>query len=494
MTEDKEIKQPPGEVGRADLSKHSEYGGTDRSELRAKIRRSMHRTEVVRATDNSNNASQEDEISDSSERQLGEPSLLHAKYNKLKKREAISPHPDTEISIKTIRNGNLVSGVHEDQPEYEILRASGISETRLASGHIRREQLLAAGYIFLNKMGGAEKGIMSGEFPDPDDPTKMLDFTDRVLLTREELRKIYAYQQANHDRYGLQREDLDEVRRDMMSFIYDATFEPLYGAQVFFLKQALPDNQGSHDRVGTDEDWGKVEQYWNAQIENYRQTHPETKDNDLQIRTKLKKHFSEAFCKDIYIWPGDPPLFGIQEKRGHTVKVLKHRRSKLQGETSPFLESGFVFSDNPDVEVFLNGTSEERGERRINMGNLHIAGGHPDFHGLSEMGGDDDQIYMPLGIYVAELYPKDATDRESIQRAEMPSLQTVPLEDVIIRFQERLIETVKGWEQEQSQPVTVEVAALRESEKDSLEQVKAQKSEEEEDRRRREREDPNYWL
>jgi len=430
-------------------------------------------------------------------------SLLDSVYAGLKEAEALPANRDHVILVRGLPRGRL--GLREGQPEYAALEAHGVSTADIKSGRMTRGTLLDAGYVFQNRLGDGEKPLISGQIADPDDPNNALDFTDRVLLTGEELQKVYVYQQAHPDLFGLDGENLDDVRKDMLSFLYDATYEPPFGSRQNFLNNALP-RTGDHwdlriwgiDRanpgaaeeeqlVQFEQDVETVARYWDAQVAAYRETDPDTQLGDLEISLHLQDILSRG-CEDIYTWPGDTPMQGIQKKREHTIKALSVRNSKLDGRPSPFLESGFVFDHNPDVEVFLEKTAGESGERRLNMGNVHLFGGHPDFPGLSEMGGGDDQIYMTLQTYLAELYPRNLGDRELVQNSEMSSSQSTPMGEVVRRFQERLISAARTWDTGMAQTPRQEDLGTdwKEQERQALEEYR--QSEE------AKRNDPDYWL
>jgi len=386
----------------------------------------------------------------------GEQSLLDRAYASLTAQERQPAEPNQVIAVRGLKGG--IPGLLEDQAEYAVLLDYGVSVEALASGRITRGQLLEAGYVFVNKLGGGEKSIISGKIPDPDDPENTLDFSKRILLTHDEVDKVYRYQQAHPEIFGTQGQDLDEVRKDMLSFLAVATYEHPYRKEDFLLAEALPDGFSEEVRVDREvldeggefeklqQDWKTVGDYWKWQIDRYQEMNPDTTLNDLQIRHELKKVFSRQFCRDIYTWPGDVPTFGIKDVRGYRInRAIRERRKKLSGQASPFLESGFVFTENPDAEVIVKLPSGNYGKRRLNMANLHLFGAHPDFPGFTEMGGDDDQVYMTMETYVDNLYQKDPDKREDIQSEEQSVLQTIPIEQVIRQYQERLLATAMAW-------------------------------------------------
>jgi len=141
---------------------------------------------------------------------------------------------------------------------------------------------------------------------------------------------------------------------------------------------------------------------------------------------------------------------------GHQGAYLAERMTKLDGSASPFLESGFMFEGNPDIIVSMPDGS---GLRRFNMVSIHLAGGHVNFPGLSEMGTADwDQQYMTTGDYMRQFYAKEPsigeleaaekygmlTTRESTQAVDMQMLDPEGTREWVIREgQKNLIANVK---------------------------------------------------
>lgn len=409
--------------------------------------------------------------------------LLDIVYKTLKARENSAPNPEEVITLLGVKKAEV--GLEPGQPEYEVLLANGVDKESLIRGKVKRSDLLAAGYVFRNKMGTGEKSLISDVFEDPENPGVELDFSNRVLLTQEELRKVYTYQLAHPDIYGLHSENIDEVRKDMLSFLYDATYVPETRSEKFFFQEALPTDEsrsagfiGKNERDfsafnrfwndrsdsdikakmqsdwsesldsiinNNDRDWKAITCYWNDQITAYKQAYPNTQENDAVILDKLQQGFAEIFCGDIYTYPKINPY--ERERRRHMVRTMNSqiRKGKLSGIPSPFLESGFVFTDNPDIEVFLHHPSGKNSSRRLNMVNIHLLGGHPDFQGLNEMGGSRDQVYMPAGEYLDEFFIHDRSLREADHDAKSSTLQRTPFREIILQFQEKLISIAHEW-------------------------------------------------
>lgn len=69
-------------------------------------------------------------------------------------------------------------------PEWEGLKKVGVQLSPLGAVEITRGQLLEAGFIFLNVIGGGEKPLISSTI---DIGGTRHDFSQRVLLTRQSL-------------------------------------------------------------------------------------------------------------------------------------------------------------------------------------------------------------------------------------------------------------------------------------------------------------------
>ncbi|MBO0783587.1 MAG: hypothetical protein J2P37_32655 [Ktedonobacteraceae bacterium] len=368
--------------------------------------------------------------------------------------ERREPHPQDLFHVR----------LRPEMPEYEILLDAGATDEQLHSHTFTREALLDAGYCFVNRIGGGEKAIISGKIPDPAHPTKELDFTDRALLTRRELEAVYAYQSAHPEIYGLRGEDLDEVRKDMLSFLITATHRPVFPYNNSFVQQALgsvhPDFYGRFTNTiwdeigarGTEErDIETVDLYWQHQKQMYQEARPD--QNSVQVELAVVEQFAKTHCGDIYQWNDDEASsspFGEKEVRGHPVNSLAIRRGKLSGQGSPFLESSYVFGSNLDAGVYgirlPNGSFQFM---RINTASLHLSGGHPDFPGLSEMGGSSDQIYIPVGLYVDQLYLRDQQARVALHQREASALNEASSEEIASEAQRRLINVAHQWRETQ---------------------------------------------
>jgi hypothetical protein len=374
------------------------------------------------------------------------PSKLDTEYaNLIRIPESRKPRPQDGIPIL----------LKPEQQEYAVLKEAGIGEERLAEGVITRQELLDAGFFFHNRLGGGEKGIISGTIPDPEDTTRTLDFTDRVLLTRKELEAIYAYQQAHADQYGINQDDLqhlDEIRQDMLSFMIAATSKSTFYDGRDFVNSTLPyqpiDFRGYIKELTYGKDRKLIVDFWTTKIKAYMKEQGQV---DPYIAAyEVRKQFAIEHCADLYAWQEESDELAYNQKnvRGHTVRSIKEREKELYRTPSPFLESGFVFGKNIDVNIFLSNpiAGQENVQRRLNIGNLHIMGGHPDFPGLSEMGEFfNDQSYLTFGEYVRELLPQDSEERREMQAREAVQLGDLSSTKIRLLVDKRVREAAREW-------------------------------------------------
>lgn len=79
---------------------------------------------------------------------------------------------------------------------------------------VSRSELQEAGVFFVNTVGEGEQPIFGVPIPDETQPDGYLHVENKVLLTKEELQKVYDYQQAQG--YGIGDYDPDDVVMDMI--------------------------------------------------------------------------------------------------------------------------------------------------------------------------------------------------------------------------------------------------------------------------------------
>jgi hypothetical protein len=361
-------------------------------------------------------------------------------YQELQAAERREPLPGDQIRTGQIK---------PEAPEYGILRANGVSEQQLAGGILTREQLLGAGYFFLNRLGGHSKALLSGEIPDPASQNGTLNFGHRALLTRAELQTVYDYQQAHQEIFGLNGEQLDAVRSDMLAFLLQSTSRPPFGSAYDYAQQALPYRPSSVDiweHELSEAEWKLLDKYWSAQAREYRRAHPQS--GERRALAEVREAFVREHCADMRVWQEDGDFFNTKQVRGNVVQSITSRSRKLMWGASPFLESGFVFGYNFDVSVYYGAIVDIRSDKqyRVNTAVLHLMGGHSDFPGLSEMGGAREQVYMPAGIFVRDYYARDKEVRAEVLRDVERNL-AVDEGELKAEAQRRALKVARSWEE-----------------------------------------------
>jgi len=360
--------------------------------------------------------------------------LLGEIYEGLRSAEQREALPDDAISVR----------LKPDSVEYHHLLESGISPERLERGNFVRKELLDAGFSFINTLGNGEKGIISGPFKDPETGNEH-DFTGSVLLTQSELEMVYRYQQTQPERFSIQNEDIDEVRKDMLSFVMEASSREPYSNSRALAVDVFHDLDYGGLRVGNQEDWKIVEAYLDRQVKKFKKTQNNT--NRVSPIWAVQEEFIHSQCADLFTEGDDGGAFLAKQVRGYRTNSLSIREQKLNGQPSPFLESGFYFGSNPDINIFTGDEADirSRDQLRMNVGTIHLAGAHPRFPGFSEMGGDSaDQQYIPTGFYVSNIFPRDDNDRTRVQASETAYLRSVVSADSIVEAQKRLIAVARA--------------------------------------------------
>lgn len=318
-------------------------------------------------------------------------------YQQLLSAESQPPAPDEII--------HLPRRLAADSAEAAILETAGHSTDRIEQNNFSRQELIEAGFFFINRLGGGEKGIIEAVIPDPESPTGQIDLTNRALLTRAELEKVYRYQTQNGD--GLQGIPPDEIRSDALTFLVAAQAPSLFPDSRALTTACLPETPDSPSWVtGSAEEHKLVDDFLQSYTEHYMQLAKVDKARATEITR------SDLFIKDILMRGATLPAsrvinFGGMTAAGHknvarggvSVYSLFERSSKISGLPSPFLESGYHFSNN--IDVMLEVPDDTAKLQRFNIVNVHLMAGHPDFIGLSEMGKADwDQQYLSTRDFV----------------------------------------------------------------------------------------------
>lgn len=290
-------------------------------------------------------------------------------YDVLIRQEQEPPDPNEHL---------VVSGITPDSVESGQLTALGISESQIRAGDFTRAQLLEAGFVFMNRLGGGEKALISGSFPATAD-APLLDTHRRVLLTGDELARIGAHQRAARTEAGLGDIDIESTRLGMLNFLLQAL--------------DAKETQGEEaDRL--------FRQAQGYLVETAAQKTAAQKDLDA-VYEYFDKEKIIYFDKDkekiivstwIYDFLRDHCLAGLDQLyvQDVPIEMFKTRMSALEGAPSPYLESGFRFSLNPDVTLYPNDHAKTR---RLNMASIHLLSRGLDEEG-SSVNGSHDQTYV----------------------------------------------------------------------------------------------------
>lgn len=346
---------------------------------------------------------------------------------------SMPPQPESYDKI-AVMYGNLLSAemrLPEAEDVYQLTDAlspvelarlsdAGVSAERIASNKLTRSELQSAGFFFANKLGGGEKGIVEAAIPDPESEGGVLDLRGRSFLTREELQKVYVYQQENG--MGLEGHDVNAVRADALLMLNTigagGVFRP--GDNI---SDTLPaDINDPKWHLEDSRDRQKVLDYRKKLYEGY------LKNGMTAERAAMAVTHTVEPKPDIsrYRRGGRMTALGTENVGRGNRKFFSQplRTGKLVGSNSPFLDRGFRFTSNPDAAVRLPDGKNGVITRRFNMANIHLMGGHEDFPGLSEMGQADwDQNYMSTGEFVRELFAgKPSEADQGIQNEDIASL------------------------------------------------------------------------
>lgn len=370
------------------------------------------------------------------------------------RREAAKTHPEGNIPIQEMYtsfkeaeetpadpNEKIRFGFPLHPQEKDVLTKAG---SEMKDGVITRKQLLDAGFIFINRIGGGEKPLINAQIEG-------IDFGERTLISITELELIERYQKSHPELYQLPSGiDIDDVRHDMFSLLMVSQAQPpfpTYQNAAQFVPYAglhnIPDKVGNHFvSMRNPEAAEIVKNYSNYLYEEYKKVHPEVSNWHL-IRQVFKMDFIKNACSDfLYI----PPNFdSLNPKvRGMRAKVLGVRLEKIRGTPSPFLDSGFSFGRNPDVFLYI----PQSHPLRINAVVLHLLS-----RGISEMGNSrnnsDDQHYTTLGEYFDEIFPQNEQTRKNLWESEERAISQIEDRDYLGRkIAQRFIDEAYEWKRQ----------------------------------------------
>ncbi len=277
-------------------------------------------------------------------------------YIELTELERRIPDTDEAIAVR----------LAPSSPEWKRLKEAGVQLSPLGVVEITRGQLLGAGFVFLNVIGGGEKPLISSIIDINGVPH---DLSQRVLLTQAELDSVLADQEEP----DISNEDSRLLMLNFMSRALDAKRRETE-LERDFVKKYLP---GIFAEL-TEEERPLVGRYLNS-LDNIGWNY--APGEWLQGSTLLRV--------------GQVP-----------IDAFGSRQVILKDKTSPFLDSGYHFTDNWDITIYPDDPSKTR---RLNMVVVHLLS-----RGLYERGGSrngsHDQTYITPGEFLEVL--KQATNDE----------------------------------------------------------------------------------
>lgn len=300
-------------------------------------------------------------------------------------KEIIPPNMEEIITIGIIKPEDI---------EYQMLLKSGLDPSYIIGGKIKRGDLLKAGFILINKIGGGEKPIIACIING-------VDFSKRILITEDELNTIKKYQQDNNI-FPKDASKIDAITKDMILALE-------------------ANNPQEHKRI--------VPQDFALANLSFRKLN-KSKDlpddiihriSHLFLTKSLIPHSKKPFFdnldlynilfRDIITEPAEKINGAPKKFRTVYLNPISlsrgSRRIKLKGATSPFLDNGFHFEYNEDEVLILpNGKTV-----RLNYVVAHLAS-----RGLSEMSSENtahDQHYITIDEYVRYIYSSEQEATES---------------------------------------------------------------------------------
>lgn len=316
------------------------------------------------------------------------------RYASLLEREQQPADPNEVISIV---------GFSSTAPEFLRFKEMGVDAETLNRGRLTRQQLLDAGYVFLNRIGGGEKPLLASVIPVNGSDA---DMAAKVLLTQEELGAVMEYQKQNPEQFGTAGVEREALRHDMLAFLSEVDIEQaqLGRKSVDALEAALK----------------KIEE------------DPKFSAEDRDI---LGRFLEQKMQSQDWVWEKDYFLqecmsgLNLAMVRGVPISVYPTRHSALHQAPSPFLDSGFHFDTNYDVTLYPNMEDTVK-TRRLNMAVIHLLS-----RGFNEMGSSlnnsHDQRYITSGEYARDVFP----NRPSLERAgELPTIPTEAIDIVALRL------------------------------------------------------------
>lgn len=258
----------------------------------------------------------------------------------------------------------LIVGVGDNPAETHDLLENGITSSELQRRQIVRRKLLDAGFTFINKYGNGEKPLLGVPVSIQNgEKTLEVNPSSRSLLRFDELDIIKTYQKRKKDELPVGTSvDNETVRQRMLDFLVKG-YEAFQGDDQ--AKKALFKTGLGHI------------------LEN------DAIKNEVKIALLDKLRGKSPLELSFFI---EECIAGIDTIKvwGIPISIFPNRFNALDGRPSPFIDSGFHFSANPDLTIYPKDHSKTR---RLNMMNIHLLS-----RDLNEMGesnnGSHDQTYI----------------------------------------------------------------------------------------------------
>ncbi len=297
---------------------------------------------------------------------MSSPEVFNSHYQSLQERESDPLDRDEVVHLM---------GLSQQMSEYRHLLNCGVNAVALERRQVTRGELMDAGYVFLNRIGGGEKPLLNAVIPMG---VQSFDIGARVLLTQEELDAVIAHQRANPEEYGTEGVEAEELRQDMLSFLREAEVE---WAQ--FKRKYQAAFSAALELISEDPEYSADEQMVADYLEQAYMKDGASKANIGYLIQECVQGLNLAVI------------------RGIPIGVMPTRRAALNGVGSPFLDSGFHFDVNHDVTLHPEDPTKTR---RLNMAVIHLLS-----RGLNEMGASSndshDQHYISSGEYARDVFP-----------------------------------------------------------------------------------------
>lgn len=363
-----------------------------------------------------------------------------------------------------------IGNIEEKDVEFSILTERGVSEEDIKKGSVKRGDLLKAGFVFNNYPLGhlMEKPLIKGE-------VNGTNFTQRKLLTQEELDSVVAFQRQHPDTFIPEEVDVDDLREDMLRFMLTAEDpRPLEDTDPVNTLRKVKSRISSpliHSREVLEE-WENTPEAKTAKLDQelFNLFWEELETGEIEKTgvsksdfdpTGLEKRFMTENCRDIYPWD-ELNLFSGAIVRGKEISTsmstVESRKNALNNTPSPFLDSGFHFPSelevggqivplgNPDYTV-----GEGNGVFRVNMMVYHLLS-----RGVSEMGDSAGKSYdqdYTVGHFIKELYTDpDRSDIRANEEDKLAASLDFDKNELVLDLRRRLVEISREWAEADEAP------------------------------------------